>query len=308
MLEKKLLNSLVKVSESLYAKYQKLGALEIEGKVNSNEYKKTVENISDLLTFEKEILAEIESNDVDFNLIHVMLFEEYMSDKDYVAVVNRISRQLTKFYDQENEIEEEDDEYFYELFPEIPEDDIRKMFVGDYLVRLQKRINFIEEENIKEALIKSKYDSCFENPDFDKDLVTTRFNVNNLNVSSVKNLFDEAGVKEIDGLSTVLEYFRDGFWETINELVANETYDDEVMDKWITFNILDLQLELFLSYLDFRTIYELQEQINNSNIPENSTSFDIIRENFEEALIHRVSHKGKIEKAFGDVKIKIIRA
>lgn len=309
MLEKKLLESLTKITENVYEKYSKLCELELSGKVASNEYGQIVNDIKDLMSLENDILTKIKNSNIDVDEMNVILFEEDTIDNNpnYIHIVNRISSQLLKLTNDEKY--DDDDEYselMEALFAEdeISEKDIEKTLISEFLVRLQSRINNTDLE--KELLTKAKYDTCFETPTLDSDLLTARFNVNNLNIPTVSQLNDEAGVDFITGAVCLTKYIDAAFWETVDALISAETYDDPVLEKRATFKVLDLQLEIILSYLDYETIFNLKRKLESTTIPENSVAADIINENIDEALINRASHKSKIEKTFGDNKVKII--
>lgn len=279
--DKKLLDELIKISQSIYSCYEKLINLELNNKKSSDEYRKILDYITLALETEKE---KYQSLNLDVN--KCLLYKEYLcsdemhedyyysndfaiteQDEDYKIIIRRVIINILD-YITANDLSVFPSQVF-SLLENFGINNAEQILTNKYntsvaiIQSFDKEIffNFILMINklfgkeklliYKENLLKVKYNTIFLNKDIESEMLIQNFNMNN-------QIFDSDIIKKYYNINDY--YYNNSKENYILEVV--KTYIDDILntpnDEYINSN-----LSLGLKYIYLNSLLYLVDDYEN---------------------------------------------
>lgn len=280
-------NNLIELEVFIYHCYNDLYELEIDGKKDSIEYSKIIDNLNYLLEKELDIINSNIGNDLDkckewlkyvgtfkyedsyIDLINNKLSE--LTGKRLCGIINNIFNKL-RFSSQES-FEKTDfivafignKKSFDEIFNSLYFDYKLNSFLE--LDFLNSVLYFINNEACNNTmyynrLIKAKYDFVYIHNDLEQSMIKSNFVVNSKLYSIIQMYIDSNNISNEMVYGKILRFYLNIFSNNIDYLVY---HDSDFISNNYKFNIIlmDCFIRSCLMYMKDADILEVREIVND---------------------------------------------
>lgn len=270
---------ILNVSNSINKLYKNLYDLELDGKKDSDLYKRNMEYLKLSIEVEEEIYEKIIYNQEKVELLSMYIDEKYNlydcnSYFDYVYFnqdergILRVSETLYDVLDNadysfDNLYEDEDYEVLYSSYFSKLNNMLNKEMIMNYLKENEQQIKFTnEEKDQKDLLTGFKYNASFINKQLEMQLINNDFNIENLYDIDARNNASSLKISYHDYLSVRKLYVTNVLAEQIGNLNVFNDYD-----LLISFNQQKRSLNCYsiianINMLDANSVLDIQQLLD----------------------------------------------